>query len=244
VSLSESDVVVGTSAGAVVGAWLTMQPNDLHTLPERMRARAAWHAANAAAGRGDRSLMARIAEGAGSTLSVAQAAVAAIPPISADQAAALWTAALPVATWPRQLRIVSVNAGTGDARVWSAADGLSLAVAVACSTAAPGAAPPVAVADGVWVDGGVRSGTNADLLDSDGSDGSKVLVVAPMPSDDTAREEAILVRRGHDVRVIIAEPFYQQPTDLLDPRFIDAAVSAGERQARDVAADLRTWWGR
>jgi NTE family protein len=42
--LAGSDVVVGTSAGAVVGAWLTIQPDGLPELPERMRARAQWHA--------------------------------------------------------------------------------------------------------------------------------------------------------------------------------------------------------
>jgi NTE family protein len=116
-------------------------------------------------------------------------------------------------------------------------------VAVACSTAAPGAAPPVVVADATWVDGGVRSGTNADLVENTGGAG-KVLIVAPMPADDIEREQAILASRGHDVKVVIAERFYQKAVDLLDPRFIDAAVAAGARQAREIAADLAQWWNR
>ena len=244
--LAESDVVMGTSAGSVVGAWLTMQADGLSSVPERMRERAAWHAANAGAGHGDRDLLRRMAEASGerSALSAAQAAVAAIPPISADEAEGLWKAALPEGEWPRRLRIAAVDAGTGIVRAWSVEDDIPLGVAVACSTAAPGAAPPVVVADATWVDGGVRSGTNADLVDSVENPGGagKVLIVAPMPADDIAREQAILASRGHDVKVVIAERFYQNPVDLLDARFIDAGIAAGARQAREVAADLAQWW--
>lgn len=69
-----------------------------------------------------------------------------------------------------------------------------------------------------------------------------MLVVAPMATDDLKREEAILVGRGYRVHVIVAQPFYQTPTDLLDPRFIDIAADAGASQARDGTADLLTWW--
>jgi NTE family protein len=129
-------------------------------------------------------------------------------------------------------------------------DGIPLAVAVSCSTAAPGAAPPVTVANAIWVDGAVRSSTNADLLvDAEEADGrdqtpGKILVVAPRPADAIAREEAILAARGHEVRVVIADPFIEKPTDLINPRFIDAAVDAGTRQARHIADELITWWSK
>jgi NTE family protein len=243
--VAESDVVVGTSAGSVVGAWLTMRPDDLLTVPVRMRERAVWHAGNAESGRRDMSLLQRMAGKSGQDVdaarSIGAAAVAAIPPISVDEAETLWKAFLPEGSWPSRLRAVAVNADTGLAQAWSSEDGISLPVAVSCSTAAPGAAPPVKVAGSVWVDGGVRSSTNADLAVEFGEPGP-VLVVAPMATNDLKREEAILVERGYRVRVIVAEPFYQAPSDLLDPRFIDIAADAGPSQARDVAADLLTWW--
>jgi len=242
---AESDVVVGTSAGSVVGAWLTMRPDDLLTVPVRMRQRAAWHARNRKSGHGDTSLLRRMAQGSGQDVDAARrigaAAIAAIPPISADEAETLWKAFLPEGPWPPRLRAVAMNAGTGLVHAWSAQDGISLPVAVSCSTAAPGAAPPVAVAGSVWVDGGVRSSTNADLVVGFGEPGN-VLVVAPMPADDLKREEAILTERGYRVRVIVAEPFYQAPADLLDPGFIGKAAVSGASQARDVAPDLLTWW--
>jgi NTE family protein len=57
-----------------------------------------------------------------------------------------------------------------------------------------------------------------------------------------AREEAVLTERGHRVRVIIAKPFTNSFADLLNPGFIDAAVTAGTSQAHEVAADLKAWW--
>jgi NTE family protein len=257
IPLAECDVVQGTSAGAVVAAWLTMRPDNLPTLPERMRERAAWHGDMARAGHGDRELLRRMAGGHAddpdAARSIGQAAIAAIPPISADQAEALWKPSLPEGPWPAALGVVAVNAGTGTAHVWSAKDDIPLSVAVSSSTAAPGAAPPVAVADAVWVDGGVRTGTNADLLvdaeeghnrAADGAGPGRVLVVTPLPAGGLAREEAVLVGRGHRVRVITATPFYDKPPDLLDPRFIDIATAAGARQARELTADLTAWWDR
>jgi NTE family protein len=242
---AESTTVVGTSAGSIVGAWLTMRPDDLLSVPELMRKRAAWHAGNAESGRRDDSHMRRLGEQLGQDVNspqgIAKTAVAAMPAISAGEAETLWKAFLPEGPWSPRLRAVAVNADTGLAHAWSSEDGVSVPVAVSCSTAMPGLAPPVEVAGSVWVDGGVRSATNADLIVEFGEPG-RVLVVAPMATDDLEREEAILVGRGYRVHVIVAEPFYQTPTDLLDPRFIDIAADAGASQARDGAADLLTWW--
>ncbi|MEV4604615.1 patatin-like phospholipase family protein [Amycolatopsis sp. NPDC049253] len=252
VPLSESGVVVGTSAGSIVGAWLTMEPAGLPTVPAKMRERAAWHARNVTAGRGDRTLLRSLAQdtadGPERARRVGRAAIAAVPPISEAQAGELWSWALPAGEWPRRLRITAVSTDTGLARGWSPADGISVAVAVACSSAAPGVAPPVSAAGSTWVDGGVRSGTNADLaLDPQWHGGGavepgRVLVVAPMPSADLAREEAFLTERGHRVRVITADPFYDQPHDLLDAGFIDLGAEAGARQADGLADDLVQWW--
>jgi NTE family protein len=252
--LAESDVVMGTSAGAVVGAWLTMQADGLASLPDRMRERAAWHAANDGPGRvkmDPRQRMAASGAEADAVRSLAQAAVEAVAPVSADQAETTWRRALPEGKWPTELRVVSVNASTGIARAWGREDGISLPVAVACSTAAPGAAPPVMVADAAWVDGGVRSATNADLIAASTGDSDRaavgahrVLIVAPVATGGVEREKAVLADRGYDVRVVVAEPFYDKPADLLDPGFIDAAVAAGARQARAIADDLRKWWLR
>lgn len=255
-SVNGFDVVMGTSAGAVAGAWLTMQPQSLPLVPERMRERAITHLDAVRDGKVDKSLMQRAlnrsAQGRESTLEIAQAAVAAISPVSAGEAESAWRAALPAGAWPRQFKVTAVNAHTGLATVWSARDGIPLAVAVASSTTAPGVAPPVHVAGSVWVDGGVRSTTNADMLaESAGNDdqeragyatgSGKVVILAPRPTNNLALEEKLLGERGHRVRVITAEPFYKTPADLLDPRVIDMAAATGSSQARDLAAELKAW---
>jgi NTE family protein len=241
VPLADSDVVIGTSAGSVVGAWLTIQPDGLDKIPALMKERAAWHARNSSSGRNDPSLFEKLAADADKG-TIGQAAIAAMPPISVEQADDLWKAMLPDGAWSPRLRMVSVNAGTGQARVWSARDGISVAVGVSCSTAAPGVAPPVALDDAVWLDGGVRSGTNADLIVDDATGRGRVLVVAPMAAQDITREEALLVERGYRVRVITAERFYDAPTDLINPRFIDIGATAGANQARELAPELLAWW--
>jgi hypothetical protein len=63
-----------------------------------------------------------------------------------------------------------------------------------------------------------------------------------MASEDLTREEAFLVEHGYRVRVIVTEPFYTAPMDLIDPRFIDVGATAGARQARALAPELLTWW--
>jgi hypothetical protein len=57
-----------------------------------------------------------------------------------------------------------VNIKTGELRVLGRADGLPLEVGVAASCAAAGLAPPVALPDGLFMDGGDRSAINADEL--------------------------------------------------------------------------------
>src|SRR5262249_33716081 len=151
------------------------------------------------------------------------------PPLSAAEAGALWKLGSPEGPWPRNLAMTSVNVKTGEARTFSADDDIPVAVGIACSTAAPGVAPAVDIAGTVWVDGGVRSATNADLILNAANahllpSGSKVLIVACRPADDIARETSILTEHGYDVRVLVSDPYYQQPTDLLDSRFIDAAT--------------------
>src|SRR5690349_7664069 len=84
--MTEFGSVLGTSAGAIVGSWLTMQPDGLPTVPEAMRARAAWHATNTQAGRADSGLFRRALERSVTGESTTDIAAAAIPPISAETA--------------------------------------------------------------------------------------------------------------------------------------------------------------
>jgi NTE family protein len=71
---------------------------------------------------------------------------------------------LPATGWPeRDLRIPAVDAVTGEVVIFTRDSGVTLLDAVTASCAVPGIWPPASVSGHRYVDGGVRSSTNADL---------------------------------------------------------------------------------
>src|SRR5262249_12340909 len=80
--------------------------------------------------------------------------------------------------WPSDRRpvITSVDTATGELTTGDRTAGVPLASAVAASCAVPGVYPPVTIGGRRFMDGGVRSGTNADLA----AGATTVVVIAPM----------------------------------------------------------------
>ena len=67
--------------------------------------------------------------------------------------------------WPdRRIAVVAVDASTGGRQVFEARSGVGLVDAVAASSAVPGIWPPVTIGQARYVDGGVHSSANADLV--------------------------------------------------------------------------------
>jgi NTE family protein len=82
----------------------------------------------------------------------------------------------PTKEWPdRAYECISVDAADGSLRVWNESSGVPLAAAVASSCALPGIFAPVTINGHHYMDGGVRSVTNADLA----RDFKTALVLAP-----------------------------------------------------------------
>lgn len=181
-ALLGTDVVIGTSAGSTVAAQLgggtplaelydaQLDPGsaeiavdvDLTALFERLGA--------ATAGVTDPVEVRR---------RIAALALATDTVPEADRRAAV-AARLPVQRWPtRDLRIPAVDAETGELVVFTRDSGVDLVDAVTASCAVPGVWPPATVNGRRYVDGGVRSGSNADL--AAGHD--VVLVVTPTLPD-------------------------------------------------------------
>ncbi|GAA3163833.1 patatin-like phospholipase family protein [Planomonospora alba] len=179
--LGEADLVVGTSAGSVVGALVA----------------------------------------AGADLESAVAA-------QAD--------AEPRATVP------AVDTATGEFTVWERDSGVPLVSAVASSCAVPGVFPPVEINGRRYMDGGVRSTTNADLAEGC----SAVVVVEPLahltPRAALAAETAGLggaevVHVGPDEAAVAVFG-----VDVLDPSLWRPAFDAGLAQAPAVAGSVREAW--
>jgi NTE family protein len=243
VDLGEADLIVGTSAGAIVGAVLAtgQDPGRLassarpaaHRLkadPERMGA--------VFAVLGDRSL-----EPGEARRRVGRLALDSTDP-EADKALIAGRAALIGAdAWPeRRLLITAVDATTGEPVVWDHDSGVPLVQAVAASSAFPGAAPPVAI-DGRWyMDGALRSATNADL-----AAGARTLVVVEPMAHRFPREplNQQLAAVGADTVVTIGpDPASVRAfgSNLGDLEDWEPAYQAGLRQAGDIDAQLRARW--
>ncbi|PPF65343.1 hypothetical protein C5E11_00160 [Clavibacter michiganensis] len=148
--------------------------------------------------------------------------------------------------WPqRDLRVTAVEVESGDFVVFDRTSGVELADAVAASCAVPGVWPPVTINGSRYMDGGVRSGSNADL--AAGSDW--VVIVTPLPGVGepglgtiaTAELDAL---GGVPTVIIYADPasiaaFGPNPLDPATRRAsAEAGRAVGRASADRVAATL------
>jgi NTE family protein len=187
IDLWTDDLIIGTSAGAVVGAQLALK-QGLYAPPETAAAIAS------APLPVDSERMAELGA------AMVRAAQSPEPePIRAE----IGKMALDAQTisedasvsrsmfapfvgqaWPNQFRATAVNVRTGQLQKWDASSGAPLERAIAASTAVPGIWPPITINGERYVDGGVRSMLNADL--AIGSDIVIAVSCFPLPARDKA----------------------------------------------------------
>jgi NTE family protein len=164
------------------------------------------------------------------------------PTAGEDRYVAGIVAGLPVRDWPdRDLRITAVDTADGSHVVFDAASGVPLGLAVAASCAVPAVFPPVTIDGRRYMDGGVRSGTNADL--AAGAD--QLVVIAPMSAAARARIRAEMQSTGAG-KTLLIEPD-EAALDAFGPNVLDPArraesVAAGLRQGREAAEAARAVW--
>jgi NTE family protein len=133
-------------------------------------------------------------------------------------------------TWPAMdIRLATVHCGTGERRMWTTADGADLVRVVAASSAVPGIIPPVPIDDVPYMDGGVWSLMNSDVVM--GTDVTDVLLVAPQAGGGLLapgaratleREQDLLEREGFRTHVIVPSP----PYESIGANAMDAALRA------------------
>jgi NTE family protein len=151
------------------------------------------------------------------------------------------------AEWPaqRDVRIVAADAESGETRVFTGDDGVSLVDAIGASSAVPGVWPPVTIDGRRYIDGGVRSSTNADLVE--GCQAVVILApVADMPGIADAAALAAIERLAETTAVLWIRPDDASTTAIganpLDPATRPPAATAGRAQGRTVAADVAALW--
>ncbi|MFI5532112.1 patatin-like phospholipase family protein [Kitasatospora sp. NPDC051853] len=244
VDLDAADLIVGTSAGAIVGAVLAtgQDPGRLET-PVRAEGHRVPvdHArmGEAFAVLGDRTL-----EPEEARRRVGQLALGGVDPRAEEALLAGRAALIGAREWPeRRLVITAVEAGTGEPVAWDRDSGAPLVHAVAASSAFPGAAPPPEVDGRRYMDGALRAGVNADLA----AGARTLVVVAPMAhlSPPGVLEGQVAAVGARTTETIGPDPASVEAfgPDLGDVTVWGPAYRAGVAQAAGSADRLRSVWG-
>jgi len=247
--LSGADLVVGTSAGSVVGAQLTGGAE----LPAMFERQLEPPTAEKAA-RMTRSLLAQYGlallrsrrDDVEFRRRVGRLALAAersgLTPTEQERLDVIGSR-LVTTEWPeRPLVITAVDAQTGEFRTFDRTSGVPLVQAVAASCAVPGVYPPVTIGDRRYVDGGMRSAANADL--AQGYD--RLVVLAPIPRGIGPIASVDAQVTGMVSRVAVVSPDRDSRTaigrNVLDPAARAPSARAGRAQAATVAARIAEAW--
>ena len=252
VDVREADIIIGTSAGSVVGAQITSETeleslfNAQLTAIEQTKERKvefdpvqmmeAFRQAVAGAGPDPKAIRARIGAYALAAQTVPEA-----------ERHAIIETRLPVYVWPQQrLLIVAFDTETGEEYMMDRTSGVLLVDAVAASCAVPGIWPPVTIAGHRYMDGGVRSATNADL--AHGYD--RILILNPLGANANFlgagldSEVATLEREESQVLVIAADAASTTAIGLnpLDPATRQPSALAGRLQGRELSTLVAELW--
>jgi NTE family protein len=259
VDLSSADFIVGTSAGSFIGAQIAMgrsvaeiagpdlagrapvlssgPPPDLSVLMKKML--------DAATGKRPAE---QVREEIGSFALQAQTMseedfISRFAPRLGGESDGAWPS--------RPFACTAVKASDGSFTVWNQDSRIGLARAVASSCAVPGLYPPITFGDARYIDGGVRSGTNADL-----AAGYETVVIVQvmgrgMPSfiadafrKRFEREIQAIVDAGGRAEVIAAddESLEAFGGNLMDDRQRHASACAGFEQGGAEADRLALFW--
>lgn len=141
--------------------------------------------------------------------------------------------------WPEQLlKVVAIEAETGQVAVFDKSSGVSIVDAVAASCAIPLVWPCVSIDGARYYDGGFRSSTNTDVADGY----AKVVVVKVTSRVDPSDVKDI--SSTSEVHTISVDEASQAAigTNLLDPNLRPAAARAGYEQGVRIADEVGASW--
>ncbi|WP_091941757.1 patatin-like phospholipase family protein [Trujillonella endophytica] len=249
VDLTGADLVVGTSAGSVVGAQVTsgagldelyarqLEPPSSERVARMSRAGLARYAWAMLRSRGrDEEFRRRVG-----ALAMA-AADAGLTPTEEERLAVIGSR-LVSSEWPdRRFVVTAVDARSGEFSRLDRDSGVPLVPAVAASCAVPGVYPPVTIDGRRYVDGGMRSAANADLAEGY----ERVVVLAPI-----ARGIGPLASVDAQVTGLVARVAVVSPDEagrraigrnVLDPAARRPSAEAGRAQAAAVVDRVREAW--
>ncbi len=259
IDLGGADLIVGTSAGSVVGAGLALKLDLAATVESVSQPLPV----GAGGGAGLEEMMAVLAgaladgledEQLRARLGAMALATATVP--EDDFAGAPVFAQATGREWPASFRCTAVETGTGRFQVWDQAAGVPLPRALASSCSVPGVFPPVTINGIRYMDGGMRTPLNADLAAGHDAVIAVSCMILSLPagmsdpvfdaiSAETAAELAAVRDSGSALEVVAPGPEFLEVsgwgTSLMDPSRVAPAYQAGLRQAA-AEAGLRAVW--
>lgn len=251
--LTESDVLVGTSAGSAVAAQLSSG----HTLDELFDRQVAESSAEIDSGVDIEAITELFLTALGEPYeesldrtrqqmqrigAVALATKTVPAPVRRDVIAHR----LPSHDWPdRDLRLTAIDVATGELTVFDRDAGVDLVDAVAASCAVPGAWPPVTIGDRHYMDGGVASSVN--LVVAADCDTAVVLVPsgvdAPSPFGAGPAAEVSAFPGAAFAVFADADSLAAFGPNALDPDCRIPSAVAGREQGRREAAAIARFLG-
>jgi NTE family protein len=249
VDLLSADLIVGTSAGSVVGAQITsgtpiealyqrqMEPPSNELLARVGPREKLGYLAAFVRSRGD---LAKFGRKIGA-MSLKAAGAGRVPGV--EQRLAVIGSRLPSTEWPeRDLRVTVVDARSGEFRVITRLERVPLVDAVAASCAVPGVYPPIPIGDRTYIDGGFRSSTNADVAEGC----TKIVVLAPLSRGVGAIKGPRQQLNELGASSIVVAPDSASRAaiggNVLDPAARRGAAQAGRAQAAVVLEQVRAVW--
>lgn len=251
VDLGAADLVVGTSAGSVVGTFVRhggiAQAFAQQTAPvattyeepapidtQAVQQQIGQALAGATSEQDARARLGRLAQ------QVAEGQ-------TGEERVATFSETLPSTVWPeRALGITAIDAVDGSFHVLSAADGVPLSRAVAASCSVPVVWSPVDVDGRPYIDGGMRSATNADVA----AGYERVLVIAcgpeaPSPLGPWLDQSVEALRAGgSSVEVVVADSASTAAfgTNSLALSTQRPSAEAGHAQGSAIAEQVAAFW--
>lgn len=254
VDLAGADSILGTSAGALVGALLSSG----HEVADALSSLAALGQSIDPDGlaAGDEAFLevmrqARLEADPREALKTVGRAAKQVNTLAEDVYIGLFDT-LEDTHWPASFRCTAIDVDTGELKVWDKGAGVPLPHAVAATCAIPVLFPAVTIQGRRYMDGGILSHLNAAAvaptdvlvvlschpLGSKGTGGGGSLVASVTPRDELAPLSGTR-------RLIAVEPDFSEleaPANMMDPNLVIQALQIGKRQAADEAATIQAAW--
>jgi NTE family protein len=155
--------------------------------------------------------------------------------------------------WPAGFRCTAIDADTGDLVVWDQGSGVPLPHAVAASCSIPMLFPTVTIKGRHYMDGGILNPLNATAAPP--ADVLLVLSCQPLGSQGAGVESALaasaatpdaeLAQLRETRRLVAVEPDFSDtgaPANGMDPNSAIQALRIGKRQAEREAAAIQAAW--